>query len=380
MKTIGLCMIVKNEAPVILRCLASVRPLLDYALIEDTGSTDGTQEIIRGYLEREGLAGEVYNKPWSDFATNRSSALAALRKRLNIDYALIMDADDVLEIAPDFDVRSFKLNLSADLYHFWCRLGPVTYHRPQLCRNALPFYYRGVLHEFLEAPPQCTAVDVSGLTIVCGTDGSRSQAAEKYIRDADLLERALATETDPLLISRYTFYLAQSFRDHGNLDQALAHYLQRAELGFWEEERFISLHEAAKLKALLGLPDSEVVGLFLAAYELCPGRAESLHGAMRFCRNRGKYHQGYLIGKHAITLSRPAAGLFLEEWIYQYGLFDEFAVLAFWSGHYDDCRDYAARLLREGQLPAMERPRVAANLEFAQQQITRSALHVITAA
>ncbi len=46
-KTIGLCMIVKDEAAVIERCLDSVRPLIDYVLIEDTGSTDRTQKIIR---------------------------------------------------------------------------------------------------------------------------------------------------------------------------------------------------------------------------------------------------------------------------------------------------------------------------------------------
>ena len=33
MKTVGLCMIVKDESQVILRCLRSVRPLIDYALI-----------------------------------------------------------------------------------------------------------------------------------------------------------------------------------------------------------------------------------------------------------------------------------------------------------------------------------------------------------
>jgi len=42
--TIGLSMIVRNEAAVILRCLDSVRPLLDAVVIEDTGSTDGTQD------------------------------------------------------------------------------------------------------------------------------------------------------------------------------------------------------------------------------------------------------------------------------------------------------------------------------------------------
>ena len=41
-KTIGLCMIVKNETSLIRRCLESTLPLVDYILVVDTGSTDGT--------------------------------------------------------------------------------------------------------------------------------------------------------------------------------------------------------------------------------------------------------------------------------------------------------------------------------------------------
>ena len=43
-----LSMIVRNEAPVIRRCLASVLPIIDYWAIVDTGSTDGTQGLITG--------------------------------------------------------------------------------------------------------------------------------------------------------------------------------------------------------------------------------------------------------------------------------------------------------------------------------------------
>ena len=46
-KKIGLSMIVKDEAQIVLRCLESARPLIDYAMIEDTGSRDGTQVIIK---------------------------------------------------------------------------------------------------------------------------------------------------------------------------------------------------------------------------------------------------------------------------------------------------------------------------------------------
>ena len=89
-------MIVKNEAHVIMRCLESVRPLIDYVLIEDTGSTDGTQQMIRDWLVRENLPGQVIDEPWQNFAYNRSHVMEKLREVEGVDYALIIDADDVL--------------------------------------------------------------------------------------------------------------------------------------------------------------------------------------------------------------------------------------------------------------------------------------------
>ena len=86
-------MIVKNEAPVIRRCIDSVRPIIDRWVIVDTGSTDGTQDIIREHLLD--LPGELHERPWRDFAHNRSEALELARAQS--DYTLIIDADDTLE-------------------------------------------------------------------------------------------------------------------------------------------------------------------------------------------------------------------------------------------------------------------------------------------
>ena len=38
--TISLCMIVRNEAPVLRHCLESARPWVDEIVVVDTGSTD----------------------------------------------------------------------------------------------------------------------------------------------------------------------------------------------------------------------------------------------------------------------------------------------------------------------------------------------------
>lgn len=70
--TIGLYMIVNNETAVIGRCLDSLRSLVDYELIEDTGSTDGTQQFIRAWLAKNNMPGEVIEEPWRDCAYDRS--------------------------------------------------------------------------------------------------------------------------------------------------------------------------------------------------------------------------------------------------------------------------------------------------------------------
>jgi glycosyltransferase involved in cell wall biosynthesis len=94
---ICLNMIVKNEAHVIRRCLESVRPFIDTWVIVDTGSTDGTQDIIRDYFKD--IPGELFERPWKNFGANRTEALALARQRG--DYVFVIDADDELVIAPN---------------------------------------------------------------------------------------------------------------------------------------------------------------------------------------------------------------------------------------------------------------------------------------
>lgn len=72
-------MIVKDEKNVIKRCLASVRDLIDYWVIVDTGSMDGTQEIIRDFLRE--IPGELHERPWVNFEHNRNGALELARHR-----------------------------------------------------------------------------------------------------------------------------------------------------------------------------------------------------------------------------------------------------------------------------------------------------------
>ncbi|MGW8881862.1 glycosyltransferase, partial [Streptomyces mirabilis] len=87
--TVCLNMIVKNEAPVIRRCLESVRPLIDTWVILDTGSTDGTQDVIRDVFSD--LPGALHESPWKGYDGSRSEAIDLARAEA--DYLLFIDAD-----------------------------------------------------------------------------------------------------------------------------------------------------------------------------------------------------------------------------------------------------------------------------------------------
>jgi len=359
---ICLCMIVKDEAAVIARCLNSVRPLIDHWVIVDTGSSDSTRAIVRDTLRD--IPGELFDRPWVDFAHNRSESLALARP--HGDYSFIIDADDTLEIDAGFSLPALDL----DFYQIMIESPPAYWPLPQFFRAEAGWRYGGVLHEFpLSERENPTGALLSGLRIRRGQDGNRRKDPQVFRRDADILEQALRTEADPMLAARYRFYLAQSYRDGGEAEKALANYLMRANAGQWDQEVFVSLLEAAKIQEQLHHPLDHILETLRKATAACSTRAEALHAASRLCRINGRYAEGYEFARQGLAISWQAESLFSTPWVYQYGLLDEYAVTASWIGRHQECLETCLRLLREGFLPEQERARVVSNAELARERL-----------
>lgn len=101
---ICLTMIVKNEATIVERALRSVKPLVDCWSISDTGSTDGTQDIVRRVMGD--LPGVLTEDAWVDFATNRN---IALRNSLPFgEMAFTIDADDTIEFPASTSAKPWR--------------------------------------------------------------------------------------------------------------------------------------------------------------------------------------------------------------------------------------------------------------------------------
>lgn len=364
-KKIVLTMIVKNEAHVIERCLASTLPVIDTWVIVDTGSTDGTQQKIKDFFSQIGIEGKLYERPWVDFGTNRSELLELSRPEG--DYSLMIDADEILEFDGNFDPNAFKESLTADLYSVFAIYGGIKYHRPQLTANRLPFYYRGVCHEYVDCHEEIkTKSFANGFINRPIQDGARSKDPEKYKRDAKLFEDALNSgKTDPKDFNRYHFYLAQSYRDAQMPEKAIEWYLKRANLGGWNEEVFYSLFQVAIIKEAQKAPVDEIIRYHLEAFNACPFRAESLWIAAKLCRSYGRFHQAYTFAKKALSLPYPEGGLFVLQPVYDWMVLDEFATAAFWTENFRECKIACEKMLNDGKLPQRERERIEINLRNA---------------
>ncbi len=362
-QTVCLNMIVKDEAPVIRRCLESVRPLIDTWVIVDTGSTDGTQDIIREVYGD--LPGELHERPWKGFDGSRTEAIELARPRA--DYLLFMDADDVMDVKPG----SRLPELTLDAYRLTISGGTYNYRRRALVSTRLPWRYVGVLHEYLDCGTTYSLGTLEGATIVIVGGGGRSRdrsARDKYLADAEILRRGLVAEPDN---ERYVFYLGQSLRNAGEFEQALEAYDRRAAMGGWDEEVFCARLFAAQLAEELERPAAEVLERYLGAHGSRPTRAEALGGLARWCRVNGeRWPLAHLFARQAAQLPYPGDDhLFVEAEWYEWGALDELAVSAYWVGAHEEAERCGERLLKDGKLPAEHRDRVVQNLELVRRHL-----------
>ncbi len=388
-RSVCLNMIVKNESRVIGRCLDSLRPFIDYWVIVDTGSGDGTQQLVLDHLR--GIPGELHARPWRDFAHNRTEAIRLAEGKA--DYLLFCDADMTLTVRDP----AWKEKLAADVYLVIQRnqwgffYGNVRLVNARLT-GGRRWRYWGSTHEYCASvspdihrdPPLTDAIEFLDYA-----DGS--SRPEKYSRDIALLTRDLealeelerqaayeperADLKEPLgearlLKPRNIFYLAQTYRDMGRPEDALETYRRRAELGGWVEEVWYSLYQIARLSESLGLPEATVVECYLQTYQYRMQRAEPLVRLARFYRERNRYALAHLFSKRATEIPRPASDyLFIEGECYDWLNWDEYAVATYWIGEHRESERVCQMLLDGTQLPAGERERVLGNLQHAQRAL-----------
>ena len=246
MATISLCMIVKNEEPVLERILKPMRTVVDEIIIADTGSTDSTKEIACRYGD------QVFDYAWKqDFAAARNAAC----ERASMDYWMWLDADDVIRPDQLEGLRQLKETLDPKIDVVMMRYVAAfdaagrpsfTYYRERLLRNDKTFLWQGRVHEAV-TPKGCilySPITIEHRKEKAGDSRRNLEIYRQMIRDGEALE------------PRHQFYYGRELFDHGEYEmaaKALEQFLK--EPGGWKENRIDACLLLSRCKSREG--DSE---------------------------------------------------------------------------------------------------------------------------
>lgn len=324
LRKVSLClnMIVKNESRIITRLMESVVSIIDRYVICDTGSTDGTPEIIKTFFESKGIPGEIIYEPFKNFGYNRTFALKAARGCAT--YALLLDADMILKIEPGFN----KQALIADAYLIIQKGGNLSYHNTRLIRLDIDAKCVGPTHEYYDLPAGSRSEKLDTIWIVDIGDGGSK--ADKFDRDIRLLKAGIEEEPDN---GRYYFYLANSYFNTGRHQESIPYYKRRIELGGWSEEVFYAHLNLGHAFMKTG-QDEMAICTWMNGYNIHPSRAETIYEIAKYYREKGKTKIGMafaLLGKQIPYPKNDT--LFIHNDVYDTGLDYELSILGYYNNY-----------------------------------------------
>ncbi len=341
-------MIVKDEAPVIEQCLSSVKDLIDYWVIVDTGSKDGTQEIIKKFLKD--IPGELHERPWVNFAHNRTEALNLAKNKG--DYLLFIDADERLIFTSAID----KAKLDMDCYYSFVRVSDqeksekyVHGQRILLANNHLNWTWAGDLHENLVCPQVKRSLLLKNvINNAESQEGNRTRNPLKGLKDAEVLEKALQKDPNS---TRTVFYLAQSYEHAKKYEPALLNYEKRAGMEGCEQEVFWSLFRIGQVQEELQMAPETIIKSYSNAFENRASRVEPLYYMALQYAKAGHSVLSYALLKAGLSFGPCEDMIVHETWIYDYGLLIELAKSAFAVGRYEESCDALKALLAKPDVP-----------------------------
>lgn len=366
---ICLNMIVKDEEHCILETLENVYKHIDYYVIVDTGSSDNTKTVIKKFFDSKNIKGDIYDSEFRDFGYARSKALEYCSGKCK--YAWVIDADDIvhgdLRFPEDMRSDGYIVRYGKDFVYWRCQI----FRSDKKGLGDKPvWHYTGVLHEHPQSTiPNAVVEYLKGdYYIESRRKGARNKVKDKYKKDAAVFEEALK-KGDEKNESRYVFYMAQSYYDAGMFEKAMEVYRRRVKIGKWIEEVYCSQFRIAVCMARLGMSLSEIIGEFIKAIQIHPGRAEPYYEISRLFRLNKMYRQAYEYGLLGIPLVYNESYLFCTKSVFDYLLADEVAISSYYVGDYKTAYILSDRILRYKNLPDKYRLRVQINREFARKKL-----------
>jgi glycosyltransferase involved in cell wall biosynthesis len=351
--------IVKNESHCIIGMLEAAAKISDAIVIADTGSTDGTQDLIRKFGEDNNIPTYVFERPFDDFEKSRNFGMQKARDVVNElgwnpndCWTWWCDADEKIVVEDKFDKSQFK----NDLYMINTYIGQMKYTRNTFARVSKPFRFYGPVHEFIVCDEQnITSGLAENVFVDVKMIGSSWQGdiSQKYLDHAHKLEAYIAKDRkDP----RWIFYTAQSYHDSASmkdnneenverLRRSMKYYKERVKRNDgYAEENYYSQYRVGTIMRILEEPWNLTHMELLKAYSMDPLRGESIKVIIDYYLQIGDWNMAYLYSKFAKSNFHgknpyPTRLLFVDEAIYVWKFAESHAATCYYTNRMQEAKE-----------------------------------------
>lgn len=311
--SVGLALIVKDEADNLPTLLASVEGAFDQVVLLDTGSTDQTKSVFRKWAKAEkerqpDFHWLVDDYKWiDDFADARNTADALL----NTDWRVWADADD--EIVGAQNLRALAANAPDDLAAYICGYdyardsqgNCACYLRRERLVRAGKGHWVGRVHEsqIVEGRQQDTGPD----TVLWRH--LKKETGESSDRNRRILEKWVEDEpTNPRVLS----YLGTEHLVVGDHEKAKPYFERYLDLRTgWDEERAQVHRKLSQCYNVLG-EQEKAIDTALMAVELMPSWPDSYLSLAEAYHQVGKFEKCVYWADRVLEIGQPETLLIIN--------------------------------------------------------------------
>ncbi len=341
---LALTMMVKNEKKKILTTLESIKGIVDYLIVYDTGSTDNTIELITNFSSKNNIKLFLITGEFVDFATSRN-ILLDYADTIDVRYLLLLDTNDELRNGKNLlKFLETQDNTTINAYFMcqnWQTANLDQYWNIRLLKNHEGWRYKGVVHEWLrdtksntDEPRVLPYRIEDGIVIYQDRRDDDDKTLKRFAKDKIMLIKEHKENPNDY---RTLFYLAQTCSCLRQLDDAIYYSKLRLELDGFPEERYHSIMRIADCLGLLRQPWEEQLRYYSRAIENFPYRAEAYFSVSEYYFISQKYELSYMYANRCCDIPYPEhLLLFVDKSLYAYKRFKLLALVTTYNGKHDE--------------------------------------------
>ena len=218
MKTLSVCMMVKNEADKIGNILSDVQAFADEIVVVDTGSEDATKCVALGWNAK------IFDYPWhDDFSAARNHTI----DQATGDYIVVLDADDRINEKNIERILEWRKDLNGSVYAFQISNDDNenlthTFNQIRAFPNRPDLRYEGWVHNTLDPAVEKAGLKIISTRILVIHSGYSDEAVvhAKHDRALSILEREVIAKPES---ARVHCYLGAIYEQRGRNQEAWPH-------------------------------------------------------------------------------------------------------------------------------------------------------------